>query len=117
MIAKHGRMVAAAGNSVVQDLDPNAQTEVNAIRAACHVLGNLDLSGCMLHTSCECCPIFLRIRRSTASRSFRREPQRCGWSFASCPMAPAIESAQADALGAGPGVTQTGLLGFVHGCH
>ena len=73
MIAKDGRMVAAAGNSVVQDLDPNAQTEVNAIRAACHVLGNLDLSGCLLHTSCECCPIFLWIRRSTASRSFRRK--------------------------------------------
>jgi tRNA(Arg) A34 adenosine deaminase TadA len=57
VIAKDGRMIAAAGNSVVQDLDPSAHAEVNAIRAACQALGTWDLSGCVLYTSCECCPM------------------------------------------------------------
>ena len=57
VIAKDGRVVAAAGNSVVKDLDPSAHAEVNAIRAACKQLGTWDLSGCVLYTSCECCPM------------------------------------------------------------
>lgn len=50
-------MVAAAGNRVVRDLDPSAHAEVNAIRAACKKLGTWDLSGCVMYTSCECCPM------------------------------------------------------------
>ncbi|WP_415410065.1 nucleoside deaminase [Synechococcus sp. A10-1-5-9] len=50
-------MVAAAGNRVVRDLDPSSHAEVNAIRAACKKLGTWDLSGCVMYTSCECCPM------------------------------------------------------------
>ena len=57
VIAKDGEVVAAAGNSVVRDLDPSAHAEVNAIRAACKALGTWDLTGCVLYTSCECCPM------------------------------------------------------------
>ena len=57
VIAKDGHVVAAAGNSVVKDLDPSAHAEVNAIRAACKQLGTWDLSGCVMYTSCECCPM------------------------------------------------------------
>ena len=57
VIAKDGQVVAAAGNSVVKDLDPSAHAEVNAIRAACKKLGTWDLSGCVMYTSCECCPM------------------------------------------------------------
>jgi len=57
VIAKDGRVVAAAGNSVVRDLDPSAHAEVNAIRAACRALGTWDLTGCVMSTSCECCPM------------------------------------------------------------
>lgn len=57
VIAKDGRVIAASGNSVVKDLDPSAHAEVNAIRAACKVLGTWDLSGCVMYTSCECCPM------------------------------------------------------------
>ena len=57
VIAKDGQVVAAAGNSVVRDLDPSAHAEVNAIRAACKKLGTWDLSGCVMYTSCECCPM------------------------------------------------------------
>ena len=57
VIAKDGEVIAAAGNSVVRDLDPSAHAEVNAIRAACKKLGTWDLSGCVMYTSCECCPM------------------------------------------------------------
>ena len=57
VIAKDGQVVAAAGNSVVKDLDPSAHAEVNTIRAACKQLGTWDLSGCVMYTSCECCPM------------------------------------------------------------
>ena len=33
------------------------KAEVNAIRAACKKLGTWDLSGCVMYTSCECCPM------------------------------------------------------------
>ena len=57
VIARDGQVVAAAGNSVVRDRDPTAHAEINAIRAACNVLGTWDLSGCVLYSSCECCPM------------------------------------------------------------
>lgn len=57
VIAKNGEVVASAGNSVIRDLDPSAHAEVNAIRAACKQLGTWDLSGCVMYTSCECCPM------------------------------------------------------------
>ena len=57
VVAKDGEVIAAAGNSVVRDLDPSAHAEVNAIRAACKKLGTWDLSGCVMYTSCECCPM------------------------------------------------------------
>ena len=57
VIAKDGEVIAAAGNSVVRDLDPSAHAEVNAIRAACKKLGTWNLSGCVMYTSCECCPM------------------------------------------------------------
>ena len=57
VIAKDGEVIAATGNSVVRDLDPSAHAEVNAIRAACKKLETWDLSGCVMYTSCECCPM------------------------------------------------------------
>jgi tRNA(Arg) A34 adenosine deaminase TadA len=52
-----GKIVALAGNSVIRDLDPSAHAEINAIREACRVLHTIDLSGAVLYTSCECCPM------------------------------------------------------------
>ena len=57
VIAKDGQVVSASGTSVVRDLDPSAHAEVNAIRAACKALGTWDLTGCVMYTSCECCPM------------------------------------------------------------
>ena len=57
VIVKNGQVIAAAGNSVIQDKDPSAHAEVNAIRQACRTLDNWDLSGCVMYSSCECCPM------------------------------------------------------------
>ena len=46
-------------NRVTADLDPSAHAEVQAIRNACKSLGTFDLSGAVLYTSCEPCPMCL----------------------------------------------------------
>ena len=59
VIARDGEIIAEASNSVTIDHDPTAHAEVNAIRKAAEVLGNYDLSGCEIFTSCEPCPMCL----------------------------------------------------------
>ena len=44
---------------MVPDADPTAHAEVVAIRAAARALGSHDLSGAVLYTSCEPCPMCL----------------------------------------------------------
>ena len=57
VIIKDWNVIAAAGNSVTNDNDPSTHAEVNAIRIACRTLDNWDLSGCVMYSSCECCPM------------------------------------------------------------
>ena len=54
-----GDIVGSGHNTVALDNDPTAHGEVNAIRNACKNLGTFDLSGCILYTSCEPCPMCL----------------------------------------------------------
>lgn len=59
VIVKDGKIIAGSSNSVTLDLDPTAHAEVNTIRKACRLLGTFDLSGCVIYTSCEPCPMCL----------------------------------------------------------
>ena len=59
VIVKDGEIIAESSNSVTIDNDPTAHAEVNAIRKACKKLGTFDLSGCVVYTSCEPCPMCL----------------------------------------------------------
>jgi len=59
VIVKDGKVIAARANSVTNDNDPTAHAEVNAIRAAAKKLGTFDLSGCVIFSSCEPCPMCL----------------------------------------------------------
>src|SRR5690606_4792517 len=43
----------------IQTTDPTAHAEVAAIRTACKKLKTFDLSGCVVYTSCEPCPMCL----------------------------------------------------------
>ncbi len=59
VIVKDGSIVAGSSNRVTLDNDPTAHAEVNTIREACRKLGTFDLSGCIIYTLCEPCPMCL----------------------------------------------------------
>lgn len=59
VIAKNGEIVAEGSNKVTIDNDPTAHAEVCTIRKACQKLNTFDLSGCVIYTSCEPCPMCL----------------------------------------------------------
>jgi guanine deaminase len=54
-IARGERVVSCAHNTVWRDTDPTSHAEMNAIREACRKEGSLDLSGCVLYSTCEPC--------------------------------------------------------------
>lgn len=59
LVVREGHVLAETGNRVTARKDPTAHAEVEAIRAACTVLGSHQLQGCTLYTSCEPCPMCL----------------------------------------------------------
>ncbi|NWJ48777.1 MAG: nucleoside deaminase [Chloroflexi bacterium] len=59
VIVRDGEIIAASANSVTLTHDPTAHAEVNAIRLACANLQTHNLSGCVIYTSCEPCPMCL----------------------------------------------------------
>lgn len=59
VVVKDGEIVAGSGNKVTSTNDPTAHAEVSAIRLACAKLNTFDLSGCVIYTSCEPCPMCL----------------------------------------------------------
>lgn len=59
VVVKDGAVVGEGRNAVVPGRDPTAHAEIVAIRAACATLGTHDLSGAVIYTSCEPCPMCL----------------------------------------------------------
>ena len=59
VIVKGGVVIGEGANQVTARNDPTAHAEVEAIRAACAHIGNFDLSGAVIYTSCEPCPMCL----------------------------------------------------------
>ena len=59
VIAREGEIIAEGSNGVTIYNDPTAHAEVTAIRKACEKLGNFELKGCEIYTSCEPCPMCL----------------------------------------------------------
>lgn len=57
VIVKDGKLIAKSENLVKANVDATAHAEVMAIRLASKTLNNFDLSGCILYTSCEPCPM------------------------------------------------------------
>ncbi len=56
-IVRDGTIVATAHNEVMLTTDITAHAEIQAIRAACLALGEIDLSGCSIYATCEPCPM------------------------------------------------------------
>jgi guanine deaminase len=59
VVVKDGRVVAEGANRVTTTNDPTAHAEIVVIREACRVLGEFQLGGCDLYTTCEPCPMCL----------------------------------------------------------
>jgi len=59
VVVKDGKIIARGYNRVLETNDPTAHAEVVAIREACKVLNDYQLTGCSLYTSCEPCPMCL----------------------------------------------------------
>ena len=59
VIARDGEIIAEGSNCVTLHHDPTAHAEVTAIRKAADKLKTFDLSGCVIYTSCEPCPMCL----------------------------------------------------------
>jgi guanine deaminase len=59
LVVKDGVVIATGTNQVTRGNDPTAHAEIVAIREACRVLGDFQLTGCDIYASCEPCPMCL----------------------------------------------------------
>jgi len=59
LIVKDNQIIGKGCNRVTSSNDPTAHAEIVAIREACASLGDFQLSGCTVYTSCEPCPMCL----------------------------------------------------------
>src|SRR5579885_2837364 len=59
VVVRGDELIATGVNRVVPTLDPTAHAEVVAIREACQRVGDFRLTGCVLFSSCEPCPLCL----------------------------------------------------------
>ncbi len=59
LVVKDGAVIAEGTNRVTSTHDPTAHAEIVAIREACKLLGDFQLTGCEVYTSCEPCPMCL----------------------------------------------------------
>ena len=57
LVVRDGSILATGTNQVTALQDPTAHAEVVAIRGACQVVRNFQLSDCELFTTCEPCPM------------------------------------------------------------
>ncbi len=56
-VVKNGEVISSGSNTVWKDSDITAHAEINAIRKACKKLNSVDLSGCIVYSTCEPCPM------------------------------------------------------------
>lgn len=59
VITRGDEIIARGWNKVTTSNDPTAHAEIIAIRSAAKTLETFRLSGCVLYTSCEPCPMCL----------------------------------------------------------
>jgi guanine deaminase len=57
VIVRNGEIIGRGCNRVILHSDPTAHAEIVAIRDACANIQSHDLSGCVIYTTCEPCPM------------------------------------------------------------
>ena len=56
-ISKEGEAISCVHNIVWESMDITSHAEIHAIREACKKLNTVDLSGCVIYSTCEPCPM------------------------------------------------------------
>lgn len=59
VVVRNGEVIGRSGNCVFRNTDPTSHAEIMAIRDACNHIGNQDLTGCVIYSSAEPCPMCL----------------------------------------------------------
>ncbi|HNQ12364.1 MAG TPA: nucleoside deaminase [Bacteroidia bacterium] len=59
LVVKNGSVIGKGANNVLYSKDPTAHAEICAIRMAAETLKDFDLSGSIIYSSCEPCPMCL----------------------------------------------------------
>ncbi len=59
LVVKEGKIIAEGTNRVTSTNDSTAHAEIVAIREACLVLGDFQLTDCEIYSTCEPCPMCL----------------------------------------------------------
>lgn len=59
IVVKNDIVIGEGQNFVVKFNDPTAHAEIVAIRNACNAINSYDLSGSIIYSSCEPCPMCL----------------------------------------------------------
>ena len=57
VIVKDSKIIGEGYNTVLSKKDPTCHAEIVAIRKACKLQGNIDLSGSVIYSSGQCCPM------------------------------------------------------------
>ncbi len=57
VVVREGQVVATGVNRVTAMNDPTAHAEMMAVREACRILGDFQLTGCEIYCSSEPCPM------------------------------------------------------------
>ncbi len=59
IVVRDNRVLASGTNRVTAENDPTAHAEVLAIRGACRTVQDFQLTGAIIYTTCEPCPMCL----------------------------------------------------------
>ena len=59
VIVKEDKIIGYGNNKVLKEKDPTAHAEIIAIRDACKRINTHDLTGCVIYTTSEPCPMCL----------------------------------------------------------
>ena len=90
-VVKNDKVVIAAHNIVVSNTDITAHAEIMAIRAACRKLKTIDLSGCVIYSTCEPCPMcfsachWAKISKIIYGTKITDAKKKCGFSELAIP--------------------------------
>ena len=57
VVDNKGRIIGYGNNKVLKNNDPTCHAEIVAIRDACKAINSYDLSGCVIYTTSEPCPM------------------------------------------------------------